>query len=167
MAIVLTKAALALGASIVLVQAPSNPDRDWSTKKITPFADLVVGDIKLSSCYLSEQYSLTLDRMAVGIFCQASNVSSFRQARTVDFEFSVKHEATQSAWFTAAVAGITLPAQGTGVAVPAYNGVVYWDHNSGEDPDLKDIVVKATVRSSVVYSAKPLKVQEGASPGAK
>ena len=160
----MTKAALAMGTSLILVQAPSNPDRDWSTKKITPFTDTLVGDIKLSSCYLSEQYSLTLDRMAVGVFCQASNVSSFRQARTVDFEFSIKHEATQSSWFTASVSGITLPATGTGVAVPAYNGVLYWDHNSGEDPDVHDVAVKATVRSAVIYGAKSLKTAEPAAP---
>ncbi len=129
---------------------------DWAGGDPLPFREIVIGDVKLSSCEFDFQHSASLKRYNAQMNCEASSAPKMRVDRIVTVEFVVRHTRPDQPWFSLVSAELNLPASGQATQLVS-NATGYYDASLADpDPNLNQIQVRATVKSAVTTTPTAL-----------
>ncbi len=136
-------------AALTPPPAPPAAGSDWAGADPLPFKEMVVGDVRLSSCEFDFQHSASLKRYHAEMNCEASSAPKLKTDRVVVVEFVVRHTRPDQPWFSLVSTELNLPASGQATQVLA-NATGYYDASLPDpDPNLNQIQVRATVKSAV------------------
>ena len=138
---------------------------DWTGSDPLPFKEMVIGDVRLSSCEFDFQHAESLKRYTAQMTCEASSAPRLKVDRVVAVEFVVRHTRPDQPWFSLVSPDMVLPASGQATQMIS-NATGFYDSSLPDpDPNLNQIQVRMTVKSAITTTPTAMVPQyPGAAP---